>query len=238
MLKNSSYFVAPTENLDTFEDTVCETSLSRLDKFSLKRLGSVMLWRTFGRIGWRSHRDRYDDCFLRYSNIRFFSSVDTSPGLFMWNINNASDPRSLFAAVYGLMDSLVNEAAGGPGMFATGEVAVNGTGGGQKVYGLAQCTRDLSRDSCAQCLLDANQSMPVCCAGKLGGRVLGQSCNLRFEVYKFYKNYSIASLGLPMPVGGGPPPMTSPTMTNLTGGGAVGGGGVGQVMEVELLVEL
>ncbi|KAK1303142.1 putative cysteine-rich receptor-like protein kinase 20 [Acorus calamus] len=79
----------------------------------------------------------YDDCFLRYSNIRFFSSVDASPGFLMWNANNASDPRSLFATVYGLMGSLINETAGGPGMFTTGEVAVNGTGGGQKVYGLA-----------------------------------------------------------------------------------------------------
>ncbi|KAK1304475.1 putative cysteine-rich receptor-like protein kinase 20 [Acorus calamus] len=169
----------------------------------------------------------YDDCFLRYSNIRFFSSVDTSPGFVMWNANNASDPRSLFATVYGLMGSLINETAGGPGMFATGEVAVNGTGGGQKVYGLAQCTRDLSRDSCAQCLVNANQSIPGCCAGKLGGRVIGQSCNLRFEVYKFYRNYSTARLRLPMPIVGSPPPPTSPTTTNLTGGGAVGGVGGG-----------
>ncbi|KAK1303139.1 Cysteine-rich receptor-like protein kinase 8 [Acorus calamus] len=135
----------------------------------------------------------YDNCLLRYSNIRFFNSVDTSMMIYMWNVNNASDPRPFFATVYGLMGSLVNETAAGPGMFATRELAVSGAGAvaGQKVYALAQCTRDLSRDSCAQCLLNANQSIPSCCAGKIGGRVIMPSCNIRYEIYKFYGNSSI-----------------------------------------------
>ncbi|KAK1326311.1 Cysteine-rich receptor-like protein kinase 8 [Acorus calamus] len=159
----------------------------------------------------------YDDCLLRYSNIRFFNSVETSTKVYMWNVKNATDPRPFFAAVYGLMGSLVNKAAGGPGMFATGEVAVRGAGAvaGQKVYGLAQCTRDLSRDSCAQCLGDANNSYSSCtqCAGKVGGRVIGSSCNIRFEIYKFYGNSSIRT-AVPSP---SLPPIPPPTTVALQG---------------------
>ncbi|KAK1280227.1 Cysteine-rich receptor-like protein kinase 8 [Acorus gramineus] len=155
----------------------------------------------------------YDDCLLRYSNIRFFNSVETSSKFFMWNVNNATDPRPFIAAVYGLIGSLVNKTAGDPGMFATGEVAVSGAGAvaGQKVYVLAQCTRDLSRDSCAQCLVDANNSYPSCtqCAGKIGGRVIGPSCNFRYEISKFYGNSSIRT-AVPSPSLPPIPPPTTP----------------------------
>ncbi|KAK1304026.1 Cysteine-rich repeat secretory protein 38 [Acorus calamus] len=153
----------------------------------------------------------YDNCLLRYSNIRFFNSVENSPKFFMSNVNNPTDPAPFFAAVYGLIESLVNKAAGGPGMFATGEVAVSGPGAvaGQKAYALAQCTRDLSRDSCAQCLVGANNMYLLCtqCATKIGGRVIGSSCNFRFEVYKFYGDSSIKTV-VPSP---SLPPIPPPT---------------------------
>ncbi|KAK1304472.1 Cysteine-rich receptor-like protein kinase 8 [Acorus calamus] len=156
----------------------------------------------------------YDYCLLRYSNIRFFNSVQNSPKFFMLNVNNATDPRPFFAAVYGLIGSLVNKTAEGPGMFATGEVPVSGAG--QKIYALAQCTRDLSRDSCAQCLVDANNSYSSCaqCAGKIGGRVIGPSCNFRFEISKFYGNSSIRT-AVPSP---SLPPIPPPTTVALAQG--------------------
>ncbi|KAK1326308.1 Cysteine-rich repeat secretory protein 38 [Acorus calamus] len=129
----------------------------------------------------------YDDCLLRYSNVRFFNSSDESDVFYMWNVKNVSDPTPFFKTLNGLMGSLVNRAVNDTSaeMFATGDVAVKGA---QRLYGLVQCTRDLSQDSCADCLQYAIGEIPTCCAGKIGGRVVGASCNIRYEVYRFYRN--------------------------------------------------
>ncbi|KAK1304021.1 Cysteine-rich repeat secretory protein 38 [Acorus calamus] len=122
----------------------------------------------------------YDDCLLRYSNLRFFNSSDKSHVFYMWNVKNMSDPTPFFKTLNGLMGSLVNRAVNDTSaeMFATGDVVVNGV---QRLYGLVQCTRDLSQDSCADCLRYAIGEIPTCCAGKIGGRVVGASCNIRMN---------------------------------------------------------
>ncbi|KAK1304020.1 Cysteine-rich repeat secretory protein 38 [Acorus calamus] len=131
----------------------------------------------------------YDDCLLRYSNLRFFNSSDESHDFYMWNVKNVSDPTPFFKMLNGLMDSLVNQAVNDTSseMFATRDVKVNGA---QRLYGLVQCTRDLSGDSCANCLRDAIGEIPTCCAGKIGGRVIGASCNIREEKEEQAKNSS------------------------------------------------
>ncbi|KAK1303136.1 Cysteine-rich receptor-like protein kinase 8 [Acorus calamus] len=156
----------------------------------------------------------YDNCLLRYSNIRFFNSADTSLIFYMWNVNNVSDPTPFFKTLNGLMGSLVNRAANDTSaeMFATGDMAVNST---QRVYGLVQCTRDLSGNSCASCLRDAVGQIPACCAGKMGGRVIGPNCNLRYEVARFYGNLSVRTAVSPPPL---PPPPTTTTTTVIAQG--------------------
>lgn len=53
---------------------------------------------------------------------------------------------------------------------------------------LAQCTPDLSPNDCRTCLNSAVESLPLCCDGKVGGRVLFPSCKLRYELYPFYRS--------------------------------------------------
>ncbi|KAK1280226.1 Cysteine-rich repeat secretory protein 38 [Acorus gramineus] len=151
----------------------------------------------------------YDDCLLRYSNLRFFNSSDGSHAFYMWNVKNVSNPTPFFKTLKGLMGSLVNRAVNDTSaeMFATGDVEVNGA---QRLYGLVQCTRDLSRDMCADCLRYAIGEIPTCCAGKIGGRVVGASCNIRYEVYRFYRNSSIWTA-----FGGSPPPLPPPPTTTM-----------------------
>ncbi|KAL4201485.1 hypothetical protein AMTRI_Chr02g216350 [Amborella trichopoda] len=50
---------------------------------------------------------------------------------------------------------------------ATGEVEVSE----EKIYGLAQCSRDLSDGECTACLDDVIKDIPTYCYGKRGGRV-------------------------------------------------------------------
>ncbi|XP_059450910.1 cysteine-rich repeat secretory protein 38-like [Corylus avellana] len=128
-------------------------------------------------IGW------YDECMLRYSNRSIRGAEKTSLKFFMWNLYNMS-------ANYDLRTPLERRrgraAAGGLDlMFAAGN-------GIPSLYALAQCISDLSEQECNDCLLGAFESIPQCCDGKEGGRVVRPSCNIRFEVYPFY-NLTTAS---------------------------------------------
>lgn len=52
-------------------------------------------------------------------------------------------------------------------------------------YGLVQCTRDLDVGSCGKCLSDLMVEAKVCCESKIGWRISGPSCSLRYENYSF-----------------------------------------------------
>ncbi|XP_068667851.1 cysteine-rich receptor-like protein kinase 10 [Aristolochia californica] len=127
----------------------------------------------------------YDECRLRYSNQNFFSTVDDSAKFLLGSNEDISDPDRFNRALMGMMRNLSSQAAHNRSarMFATGDTFFNQT---SKLYGLVQCTRDLSPDNCYTCLNGTISDLVNCCFGKQGGRVLGSSCNLRFELYRFF----------------------------------------------------
>ncbi|XP_058092165.1 cysteine-rich receptor-like protein kinase 44 isoform X2 [Magnolia sinica] len=145
----------------------------------------------------------YDRCFLRYSSQRFLSSSDNNPLFYMWNTQNISNPSRFNQILSQMMKNLASTAAFGSSkrMYATNSTSFSDF---QTVYGLMQCTDDLSRNDCNLCLEGAIAQIPTCCNGKQGGRVLGPSCNLRFEIYKFYDDLATA----PTPPPPSPPPPT------------------------------
>lgn len=148
-------------------------------------------------IGW------YDNCMLRYSNASIFGTAQVSPYFYMRNSGNASNQEE-FNMLGSLMNSLRSKAASGDWRrkFATGDANVTSF---QRIYGLMQCTPDLSQLSCSNCLEGATNEIPTCCDGKKGGRVVKPSCNLRYETYRFY-GYTAANA---------PPPAKSPTSAAL-----------------------
>ncbi|KAJ0983398.1 hypothetical protein J5N97_011653 [Dioscorea zingiberensis] len=125
----------------------------------------------------------FDNCLLRYSSLEFFGEIDNSNKFYMWNVQNVSDAVAFNDKVTGLLSKLAKEAYVAPSLFATGEKAIGELG---KLYGLVQCTRDLSGGDCKKCLDTAISELPSCCDGKRGGRVVGGSCNFRYELYPFY----------------------------------------------------
>ncbi|XP_058092208.1 cysteine-rich receptor-like protein kinase 44 [Magnolia sinica] len=142
----------------------------------------------------------YDECLLRYSTQRISSSSSNSPMNYMRNPENASDQVRFNQIVDQMMDGLVSRAASGPAMYATNETKFTDF---QTIYGLMQCTSDLSWRDCGACLENAVARIPTCCDGKKGGRAVGPSCNVRFETYKFYNELAISPT----------PPLTNTTIT-------------------------
>ncbi|XP_058769616.1 cysteine-rich receptor-like protein kinase 44 [Vicia villosa] len=130
-------------------------------------------------IGW------YDNCMLRYSNRSIFGINEESPSFYMWNLNNASEVDQFNQVLGNLMTKLKEKAASSDSRrkFATdNDTDVNF----QTIYGLVQCTPDLSYQDCTDCLEAAISEIPRCCNNKKGGRVVKPSCNIRYENYRFY----------------------------------------------------
>lgn len=128
----------------------------------------------------------YEYCFLRYSTRNFFGQVDTGFGIYIYNVQNVTDPDpDTFNKELGaLMDKIRSEAV---------LPANKGLGKGKTkltpfntLYALVQCTRDLSKQGCAECLAIAISNFPKFCNDKKGCRVLYSSCYLRYELYPFY----------------------------------------------------
>ncbi|XP_065878501.1 cysteine-rich receptor-like protein kinase 26 isoform X2 [Euphorbia lathyris] len=125
-----------------------------------------------------------DYCTLRYPNRSIFGVMETWATVSRWSPKNASDVNQFNWALQTLLSRLQSKAAAGSSTrkFATG----NETAGFETIFGLVQCTPDLSEQKCQECLVAAFRKIPFCCEGRHGGRVSNPSCSLRYENYQFY----------------------------------------------------
>ncbi|KAK8524821.1 hypothetical protein V6N13_015824 [Hibiscus sabdariffa] len=124
----------------------------------------------------------YDNCLFKYSNQEFFGQIDNGNKFYMWNLNNVSEPQAFNHKTKQLLTELATEAYANSKLYAAGETELYGS---EKLFGLTQCTRDLSASDCKKCLDGIIDELPSCCDGKQGGRVVGGSCNFRYEIYPF-----------------------------------------------------
>ncbi|XP_020080795.1 cysteine-rich receptor-like protein kinase 10 isoform X3 [Ananas comosus] len=180
----------------------------------------------------------YDNCMLRYDNLSFFSEVDNSFYVYMRNPNNVTEPQ-LFGNLLGqLMDTLTVTAARSPQMFAFGEVNFTKS---NKLYGMAQCTRDLDSIDCYRCLTDYVGFIPSCCDGMQGGRVFGSSCVIRYELYQFYNVSAVQNMAAPPPSKANtpaPPRASPPIKGSNTTGNTMSSGGINGTTKTIIIVAI
>ncbi|PON47919.1 Mitogen-activated protein kinase kinase kinase [Parasponia andersonii] len=155
---------------------------------------------------------------LRYSNRSFFDTVDERPRVALINTANVKEPDPFRITIEQIMNDSASEVDNGAKRFLTKEVTFTAF---QTIYTLMQCTPDLSGDDCTRCLRDAIGRLSICCTGKLGGRVLFPSCNVRYEMYPFYyESTSNPTVVFPPPPSTRPPQMAeSPPPLPAPGGG-------------------
>ncbi|CAN1149328.1 Cysteine-rich repeat secretory protein 38 [Linum perenne] len=145
-------------------------------------------------------------CMVRYSNRSIYGVLDPDPVTFsMWNVANESNPAQFDIALGTVLTRLktaTSSTGGSVRKFSTGKESK----GNVTVYGLLQCTPDLSQQLCDDCLDGVIGEAMYNRRGRIGGRVMKPNCNLRFEVYKFYEEETTKA---PLP---SPPPeaMTTP----------------------------
>ncbi|XP_044481978.1 cysteine-rich receptor-like protein kinase 6 [Mangifera indica] len=152
----------------------------------------------------------YDECLFRYSNQSFFSIMSQYPNAILYNVNNITDDADIFAEkVNSLLTETTAEVVNSSKMFATRKVNFTAL---STLYGLLQCTPDLSKLDCNTCLEDAISTMRSY-SRQVGARVMLPSCNVRFELYPFY-NESVPPAPPPLlsPL---PPPPPLPSKSNV-----------------------
>ena len=150
----------------------------------------------------------YDTCQLGYSGLSFIGSYYDNNLEIDSAEQKATDPDTFIKLRGELLVKLFERAAYNSGLlFATGTASV-GANDSPEIYGLVQCTRDLSKDKCNQCLQESfSDSLKKLDAVK-GGRVLRKSCNFRYEAFKFFEGVPAVLLTLPP---SSPPPSSIPT---------------------------
>ncbi|KAF7132744.1 hypothetical protein RHSIM_Rhsim09G0041000 [Rhododendron simsii] len=129
----------------------------------------------------------YDYCMVRYSRKAMEGVLAGDPRVYAWNVQkNATSVEPFKDALRNLLmnDLRVRAAKGG-----TRRKFDSGNAPGPDnipIYAFTQCTPDLSKQECEDCLQQAIEDIPNCCGfGPVGGRVLKPSCNFRYENASF-----------------------------------------------------
>ncbi|KAI3944061.1 hypothetical protein MKW92_036288 [Papaver armeniacum] len=156
----------------------------------------------------------YDDYLLRYSDESYFSTMEDVPASYA-RIGKAVDNGDMFdTQSSSLLNSLIDKvskdssSSNSSTLYANGEINYRSS---LNLYGVVQCTSDISRSDCNTCLRVAISNFGKCCFGKSGGTVVVPSCYFRYETYRFNDskvNLPPSSLVLPSP-----PPSSTNTQT-------------------------
>ncbi|KAL6902137.1 hypothetical protein ACP4OV_005013 [Aristida adscensionis] len=132
-------------------------------------------------------------CVIRYADEPFLGAADkpdTSATVTLNSDPYAGDASAMREARRRLLVHLAAVAGGGGGEAAPPRLAVgsrrytDALGPAQVLYGMAQCSRDLTPGDCTRCLMDnlAVVSDDVSMVNSTRGSVMGFSCYLKFRV--------------------------------------------------------
>ncbi|XP_024025066.1 putative receptor-like protein kinase At4g00960 [Morus notabilis] len=129
----------------------------------------------------------YELCQVRYS-FEIIVPMQVYTGMFPETNKKkkpVKDPILFNKVLMHLMLKLSDKAAFNASnrMFATGKIKFSDE---ETIYGLLQCTRDISGGDCNNCFQSVFSELTECCSDRQGGTVVSENCNVRFELYQFY----------------------------------------------------
>ncbi|XP_026439129.1 putative receptor-like protein kinase At4g00960 [Papaver somniferum] len=131
---------------------------------------------------------------LKVSDQLFFSIMQDKPSYTLPNAKSITNPDEFNPQFDKLANKLVSEVASNgisstsssstnKKLYANGSIEVTRS---QNIYGLAQCTSDLSVSNCTQCLRGQIDDVRKLFRGRIGARVICMSCFFRYELYPLY----------------------------------------------------
>ncbi|XP_044965500.1 putative cysteine-rich receptor-like protein kinase 20 [Hordeum vulgare subsp. vulgare] len=149
----------------------------------------------------------HDLCTLRYSGEDFLARPDDNNPVIngmnvngstyaAWDSRNATSRRFFLSLVGNLFGQMSTYGAYNSSVrrFASAIMYINPQL--PTVYGLAQCTPDLSQGQCWLCFQGLQEQTRQWYDGREGGRIVGVRCNIRYEGYQFYHGTANVRIGL------------------------------------------
>jgi len=91
-----------------------------------------------------------ESCLLQYSDLPCFSTADIAIKLVFLSPQNAEDPVIFRSQLGSLLGNISSNAAADTSRLADGRTSYTSS---IDIYGMAQCTRNLTGDECLRCLL-------------------------------------------------------------------------------------
>ncbi|ESQ53126.1 hypothetical protein EUTSA_v10024611mg [Eutrema salsugineum] len=129
----------------------------------------------------------YDKCTFRYSNRTLFNRLEIFPQTSITGTRNFTGDRDGWEkSLRGLLEGLKGRASvigRRKKNFVVGETSGPSF---QTLYGLVQCTPDISEEDCSYCLSQGIAKIPSCCDMKMGSYVLSPSCVVAYAPWRFY----------------------------------------------------
>ncbi|XP_039123076.1 cysteine-rich repeat secretory protein 9-like [Dioscorea cayenensis subsp. rotundata] len=132
----------------------------------------------------------YEKCFVKYSNQRFFGMLDSVNRTLCGVEQVSADADS---ATEKLARSLINDAVKNKKFVSAGKLVISCS---LSSYVLVQCSRDLSKGRCMQCLQRGMDKVSSECKLTNGWRYLSGSCTLRYETFPFFNTAIISTVSL------------------------------------------
>ncbi|XP_021894449.1 cysteine-rich repeat secretory protein 38-like [Carica papaya] len=113
-------------------------------------------------------------------------AVEDCPRNTSWGVMfNGTDHSSIGSKGLDFMTELATTAPEQPLLF---QIAVLDGGENGKRYGMAQCSRDLSKSNCSKCLEFRLEAERTENADKRGWEIYSSSCSMWYQDYQFYFN--------------------------------------------------
>jgi hypothetical protein len=136
----------------------------------------------------------YDICIVGYSNQYFPGKVTLTPSWNFTGSKNVTDSTDLGKAVNYMRNLIGKVTKLANNHWAVGEFNWSDN---EKSYAWVQCSRDISKDGCKQCLETMLDKVPKCCGTKVKWAVMCPSCGMEIDNNKFYQLPTGSSSPLP-----------------------------------------
>ncbi|KAL8267213.1 hypothetical protein R6Q59_004557 [Mikania micrantha] len=141
----------------------------------------------------------YGRCLLKYSDAVVTGNIQTKSSGIVVHVQSASDKDKFIGALDSLMDELKAAAAAGGSLlkFATGNTTASDFA---TIYGLVQCTPDLSGKQCSDCLKIAHDEYVTSgFHGRMGGTMFLPMCRYSYDIQRFFDGTTLLNLAPPLP---------------------------------------
>ncbi|CAH8353650.1 unnamed protein product [Eruca vesicaria subsp. sativa] len=123
----------------------------------------------------------YDQCLLSISPKYTIGQIDYDDNFCMFNAKKLSWNSAITWATFLNNMTTLAITRDKNRMYLAGKRLLKG----DMLYGMVQCTKDLSTQACEECLMFNTVRFQHCLNYRRGARFMGRSCTFRFELYPF-----------------------------------------------------